>query len=114
VTNSAEGGAIEPGAPADLLLLDYDALDDDHLRDDLDPVDLVFARATARHMSELIVAGRTIVRNRRVLGIDLEAAHSEVMLRMREGQPAMAQLAAALPHLDRAISAQMERQFSCT
>ena len=29
VTNSAEGGIIEPGAPADLLLLDYDALDDD-------------------------------------------------------------------------------------
>jgi cytosine/adenosine deaminase-related metal-dependent hydrolase len=114
VTNSAEGGVIEAGAPADLLLLDYDALDDDHLRDDIDPVDLVFARATARHLHELIVAGRTIVRDRRVLGIDLESARREVMLRMREGQPAMAPFAAALSHLDRAISAQMERQFSCT
>src|SRR5579863_6454375 len=38
VTNSAEGGLIEVRAPADLLLLDYDALDDDALRDDLDPV----------------------------------------------------------------------------
>ncbi len=113
VTNSAAGGIIEPGAPADLLLLDYDALDDDHLRDDIDPVDLVFARATARHMSELIVAGRTIVRDRRVLGIDLEAARLEVMLRMREGQPAMAPFAAALSQLDRAIAEQMERQFSC-
>jgi cytosine/adenosine deaminase-related metal-dependent hydrolase len=113
VTNSAAGGIIEPGAPADLLLLDYDALDDDHLRDDIDPVDLVFARATARHMSELIVAGRTIVRDRRVLGIDLEAARREVMLRMREDQPAMAPFAAALSHLDRAIAEQMERQFSC-
>jgi len=114
VTNSAEGGVIEPGAPADLLLLDYDALDDDHLRDDLDPVDIVFARANARHISELIVAGRTIVRDRRVLGIDLDAARREVILRMREGQPAMAPFAAALTHLDRAICAQMERQFSCT
>jgi 5-methylthioadenosine/S-adenosylhomocysteine deaminase len=114
VTNSAEGGIIEPGAPADLLLLDYDALDDDHLRDDIDPVDLVFARATARHMSELIVAGRTIVRDRRVLGIDLESSHREVILRMREGQPAMAPFAAALSHLDRAMAEQMERQFSCT
>jgi 5-methylthioadenosine/S-adenosylhomocysteine deaminase len=114
VTNSAEGGLIEVGAPADLLLLDYDALDDDALRDDLDPVDLVFSRATARHMRELIVAGRTVVRDGRVLGIDLEAARREVMLRMRAGQPAMATFAAALSHLDRAMAEHMERQFSCT
>ncbi len=114
VTNSPEGGLIEMGAPADLLLLDYDALDDDALRDDLDPVNLVFSRATARHMRELIVAGRTIVRDGRVLGIDLEAARKEVMLRMRAGQPAMASFAAALSHLDRALADHMERQFSCT
>jgi cytosine/adenosine deaminase-related metal-dependent hydrolase len=114
VTNSAEGGVIKTGAPADLLLLDYDALDDDKLRDDLDPVDLVFARATARHIHELIVAGRTVVRNGRVLGIDLEAARREVILRMRAAQPAMAPFAAALSQLDRALSEQMERQFSCT
>jgi cytosine/adenosine deaminase-related metal-dependent hydrolase len=113
VTNSAEGGTIEPGAPADLLLLDYDALDDDRLRDDIDPVDLLFARATARHMSELIVAGRTIVRDRRVLGIDLEAARHEVVLRMREAQPKMAPFAAALSQLDGALGAHMERQFGC-
>ena len=114
VTNSAEGGVIEANTPADLLLLDYDALDDDNLRDDLDPANLVFARATARHISELIVAGRTVVKDRRVLGIDLEAARREVVLRMREGQPAMASFAAALSHLDRAIGEQMEGQFSCT
>ena len=114
VTNSAAGGVIEAGAPADLLLLDFDALDDDSLRDDLDPVNLVFARATARHISELIVAGRTVVKDRRVLGVDHEAARREVILRMKAGQPAMASFAAALAHLDRAIGEQMERQFSCT
>jgi cytosine/adenosine deaminase-related metal-dependent hydrolase len=114
VTNSAEGGIVAEGAPADLLLLDYDALDDDALRDDLDPMDLVFSRVTARHMHELIVAGRTIVRDGRVLGIDLEAARKEVMLRMRSGQPAMASFAAALSQLDRALAEHMERQFSCT
>jgi cytosine/adenosine deaminase-related metal-dependent hydrolase len=113
VTNSTDGGVIEAGAPADLLLLDYDALDDDNLRDDLDPVNLLFARATARHIHELIVAGRTVVRDGRVLGIDLEAARREVILRMRAGQPAMASFAAALSHLDRAIGEQMEQQFSC-
>jgi cytosine/adenosine deaminase-related metal-dependent hydrolase len=114
VTNSAEGGIIEAGAPADLLLLDYDALDDDALRDDIDPVDIVFARANARHIRELIVAGRPVVQDRRVLGIDLEAARREVLLRMRAGQPAMASFAVALSHLDRAVGEQMERQFSCT
>jgi cytosine/adenosine deaminase-related metal-dependent hydrolase len=114
VTNSAEGGIIEAGAPADLLLVDYDALDDDALRDDLDPVDLLFSRATARHMSELIVAGRTVVKDGRVLGVDLEAARKEVMLRMRAGQPSMASFAAALSQLDRALAEQMERQFGCT
>jgi len=114
VTNSADGGVIASGAPADLLLLDYDALDDDALRDDLDPMNLVFARATARHIHELIVAGRTVVRDKRVLGIDLEAARREVMLRMRAGQPSMASFAAALPHLDRALGEHLESQFSCT
>jgi cytosine/adenosine deaminase-related metal-dependent hydrolase len=112
VTNSA-GGEIVSGAPADLLLLDYDALDDDRLRDDLDPMQLIFARATARHMRELIIGGRSVVQNNRVLGIDLDAARRDVIDRMRAGLPAMAQLAAALPHLDRAIGEQMERHFSC-
>jgi 5-methylthioadenosine/S-adenosylhomocysteine deaminase len=114
VTNAAEGGIIGTGAPADLLLLDFDALDDDRLRDDLDPVNLVFARATARHICELIVGGRTVVKDRRVLGIDLDAGRREVILRMRKGQPEMASFAAALSHLDRAIGEQMERQFSCS
>ena len=38
VTNVDEGGAVEPGMPADLLVLDWDALDDDRLRDDIDPL----------------------------------------------------------------------------
>jgi cytosine/adenosine deaminase-related metal-dependent hydrolase len=113
VTNSTDGGVIASGAPADLLLLDYDVLDDDALRDDLDPLDLVFARATTRHMQELIVGGRTVVQNNRLLGIDLDAARREVILRMRTSLPAVARLAAALPHLDRAIGEQMERHFSC-
>jgi cytosine/adenosine deaminase-related metal-dependent hydrolase len=113
VTNSAEGGRIEPGEPADLLILDYDALDDDRLGHDIDPVNLLFARAAVRHISELIVAGRTVVQGQRVLGIDLEAARNEVVLRMRADQPAMAPFAAALSRLDHALRDHMERHFSC-
>ena len=46
VTNQDEGGVIAPGAPADILLLDWDAVDAERLRPDLDPLDLLFARST--------------------------------------------------------------------
>lgn len=113
VTNSPRGGAVEPGAPADLLLLDWAALDDDGLRDNLDPVDLLFSRATARHICEVIVGGRTIVRDRRVLGVDLGAARREVLAQMRTGMSANDTLAAALPALDRAIAQCYEPDHPC-
>ena len=65
VTNVDDGGAIAPGAPADLLLLDWAAIDDDGLRDDLDPIELLLGRATLQHVRELIVAGRTVVEGRK-------------------------------------------------
>ena len=50
VTNVDDGGAIVPGAPADLLLLDWAALDDDRLVEAIDPLDLlVFARDGEAH-----------------------------------------------------------------
>jgi cytosine/adenosine deaminase-related metal-dependent hydrolase len=113
VTNATEGGAIAPGAAADILLLDYDALDNDGLRDDLDPLNLMFARATARHISEVIVDGRSIVRDQKVIGIDLPAARQEVLAQMRSRAASFAPLAAALPALDHALSAQMEGAFRC-
>jgi cytosine/adenosine deaminase-related metal-dependent hydrolase len=113
VTNSTDGGAIAPGEAADILLLDYDALDDDGLRDDLDPLNLMFARATARHIREVIVDGRSVVRDQRVLGIDLPTARREVLAQMRSSAASFAPLAAALPALDRALSSHMERAFQC-
>ena len=73
VTNVRDSGLIETGAAADMLLLDWAALDDDGLRDDLEPINMLFSRATARHIRELIVAGRTIIKDGRVTGVDLPA-----------------------------------------
>ena len=50
------------GAPADILVLDLDRLDRDAVMP-VEPIDLVFARATAAHVDETIVAGREIVRD---------------------------------------------------
>jgi cytosine/adenosine deaminase-related metal-dependent hydrolase len=113
VTNSTDAGAIAPGEAADILLLDYDALDDDGLRGDLDPLSLIFARATARHIREVIVDGRSVVQDRIVLGIDLPAARREVLIQMRSGAASFAPLAAALPALDHALSSHIESAFRC-
>jgi cytosine/adenosine deaminase-related metal-dependent hydrolase len=103
VTNRQEGGTLTPGAPADILALDWQKLDEDRLRPDLDPLDLVFARSTARHIKELIVAGKSIVRDGRVLGIDFPAMREDLLARFRHGIAQNATLAAALPELERAV-----------
>ena len=103
VTNTDAGGALAPGAPADLLLIDWEKLDEDRLRDDLDPLDLLFARATMRHVKELIVAGKTVMRDGAVAGIDLHAMNAELLARFRHGIAQNTTLTAALPHLERAV-----------
>nr|WP_272213307.1 hypothetical protein [Marinicella sp. W31]MDC2879254.1 hypothetical protein [Marinicella sp. W31] len=42
---------------------------------DVDPRHYTFARATQPHIEEVIRGGRTIVKNRKLPGIDLEAVH---------------------------------------
>jgi cytosine/adenosine deaminase-related metal-dependent hydrolase len=108
VTNSAEGGALAAGAPADILLLDWKALDADRLRPDLDPLDLLFARSTAHHIKELIVAGRTVVRDGHVAGIDLPAMQEDLLSRFRHGIAQSDVFKAALPHLERVVRSHFE------
>jgi cytosine/adenosine deaminase-related metal-dependent hydrolase len=103
VTNKDDGGTLGVGAPADILLLDWSTLDADKLRPDLDPLDLLFARSTARHIKELIVAGKTIVRDGRVTGIDHPAMNQDLLARFRHGMAQNATLAAALPDLERIV-----------
>jgi len=103
VTNIRDSGQIEAGGAADMLLLDWTALDDDALLDGIDPINLVFSRATARHIHELIVGGRTVVKDRKVQGIDLPAVRQEVLSQMRAGIKSNGNLTAALAALDQAM-----------
>ena len=103
VTNKDEGGVLVPGAPADILLIDWGKLDADRLRSDLDPLDLLFARSTARHIKELVVGGRTVMRDGKVSGIDLAAMNDDLLGRLRHGIARNTTLAAALPYLERAV-----------
>jgi len=95
------------------LLLDWAAIDDDRLRDDIDALQLVLTRATARHIRELIVAGRTVVKDGSVIGVDADGARAEVIGRMRHAIGDKAALAAALPLLEQAIAKHFEPSASC-
>jgi hypothetical protein len=85
-----------------MLLLDWAALDNDGLRVDIDPINMLFSRATARHIRELIVGGKTIVSDGRVVGIDLPAIRYELLSQMRSGMARNATLLSALSALDQA------------
>jgi cytosine/adenosine deaminase-related metal-dependent hydrolase len=76
-------GRIAPGAPADIVLLDWDALDDDALFADIDPLDLLLARGNGTHIADVIVGGRTVVEAGRVTGIDEAALRNELLARTR-------------------------------
>ncbi|HEX4407473.1 MAG TPA: amidohydrolase family protein [Xanthobacteraceae bacterium] len=113
VTNKSEDGAILPGNPADLLVLDWDAIDNDRLRDDIEPLQLVLTRATARHIRELIVGGRTIVKDAKIVDVDAEAARTEWIARVRSGMGNKVSIAAALPALEQSIARHYEPSPGC-
>src|SRR5271170_2208595 len=74
--NGAPGdGALRVGEPADILVLDLDAIDRDAVMS-VEPIDLVFARSTAAHVAALIVEGREIVRDGKLTRVDLDAAEA--------------------------------------
>jgi cytosine/adenosine deaminase-related metal-dependent hydrolase len=113
VTNAAGDSVIRPGEPADLLLLDWAAIDDDRLCADIDALQLVLTRATARHIRELIVEGKTVVRDGMVTGVDAVAARAELADRLRSGMADKAAIAAALPALEQGIAKHFEPSPGC-
>ncbi len=73
------GGQVTPGALADLLVLDWDRLDNDTLFDDVDPLDLLLARAQGLHISQVLAAGRAVVHDGVVTGVDEPALKTELL-----------------------------------
>jgi cytosine/adenosine deaminase-related metal-dependent hydrolase len=110
--NSPVTGLIEAGAPADLLVIDRMALDDDALMP-VDPVDLLFARGTARHLKESIVAGRTVALDGKVTGVDLDAIHQELRAQLRSGMADREAFRCVLPELEAAICQHFGDRLGC-
>jgi 5-methylthioadenosine/S-adenosylhomocysteine deaminase len=113
VLNRDDGGSLEAEAPADLLLLDWARVDNDRLKSDLDPRDLLFARVSADDIEEVIVGGKTIVSSGHVLGIDYPAMLQDLLAQFRAGMPGNAGFAAALAEMDKVIAAHFAGEAPC-
>jgi cytosine/adenosine deaminase-related metal-dependent hydrolase len=99
--NGAPGsGDIKVGEPADLLVLDLDRLDRDAVMP-VDPIDLVFARANQAHVAHLVVAGKVIVRDGKLLGVELDQIHAQLRGETRRAMPGRAGFLAASGELER-------------
>uniref|UniRef100_E6PKA3 Amidohydrolase-related domain-containing protein n=1 Tax=mine drainage metagenome TaxID=410659 RepID=E6PKA3_9ZZZZ len=90
--SEACGGLIAKGAPADLVVLDFEALDDDAFFPDVDPLDLVLARAHGGHIEQVVIDGRPIVHQGKVLTIDEPALRAELMAQVRSRLGTQAEL----------------------
>jgi cytosine/adenosine deaminase-related metal-dependent hydrolase len=76
-------GQLTPGMAADIVTLDYAAMSGDVIEGMLDESDLVLARGTAHHVVSLIVAGREVVRDGEVVGVDVRAIATEVTAQIK-------------------------------
>jgi cytosine/adenosine deaminase-related metal-dependent hydrolase len=98
--NGAPGsGELKVGEPADVLVLDLDRLDRDAIMP-IEPLDLVFARANQAHVAQLIVAGRPVVRDGRLIGADLDDVHAKLREATRRAMPGRAAFLAAFDPLE--------------
>ncbi|MBS0248062.1 MAG: amidohydrolase family protein [Proteobacteria bacterium] len=102
VTGFAEEG-LAPGAAADLLTLDWTALSAELIEPDVPPFDLLLAKGVKRHIKDLTVAGRIVVRGGQVTGIDLPALEGELLATLRAKYPTTADIRAAMPELKSAL-----------
>ena len=111
--NGAPGaGTLAVGEPADILVLDLDALDRDLVMP-VEPIDLVFARATAAHVASLIVAGQEVVREGRLTRVDLEGVEAELRLQYRANAPSRGPFLAAWEALEPAAAQYYRSSVEC-
>lgn len=100
-------GGLQAGAPADLLVLDAGRMAGDVLPGAADPVTVLTHRMGRAFVDRLVVAGRPVVADGRVTGVDLPAMQATLR------DQARARWAAAPPDLARAgrLQAAIDRHY---
>jgi len=71
----------------DFAVIDYAALTEDALFDDIDEAEVLLTRMSRAHVKGLVVSGREVVHDRRLTGIDFGAAQAELRAQARADVP---------------------------
>jgi cytosine/adenosine deaminase-related metal-dependent hydrolase len=80
ILGSDDGPApLDPGAPADVAILDLGAMSRDLLDASIDPPTVLLTRATRRHLVGLLVGGTVVVEGGRLASVDPEALETRLL-----------------------------------
>src|SRR6266849_869248 len=111
-TGAPGTGTLAVGAPADFVVIDLDRLDRDAIMP-VDPLELLFARGNASMVRDVVVDGRTIVREGRPTGVDLAAIEQELRGMYRANVRQLAPFQRAWPPLSASLASWFETQLDC-
>jgi cytosine/adenosine deaminase-related metal-dependent hydrolase len=103
---------LKVGEPADVLVVDLDRLDRDAIMP-VAPIDLLFSRASAAHVVALHIAGRAVVADGRLTGVDLDDVQAKLRQQYRERIATREPFLAAWERLEPAAVAFYRGQFGC-
>ncbi|MGY5806036.1 amidohydrolase family protein [Rhizobium sp. LEGMi12c] len=81
------GHVINARSAEDYTIIDYQGLTADSLFDDIHEAEVLLTRMSARYARGLIVAGREVMREGDLTGIDFDAALSELLAQARADRP---------------------------
>lgn len=97
--NGMSDEGLTAGVPADLLTLDWRALSAELIEPDVPPFELLLAKGVKQHIKGLTVAGRDVVKDGKVMGVDLPVLEGELLAMLRAKYPTTADIRAAMPQL---------------
>ncbi|MCA1512823.1 amidohydrolase family protein [Bradyrhizobium sp. NBAIM01] len=111
-TGAPGNGELAAGNPADYVVIDLDRLDRDQIMP-VDPMALLFARGNASLVKEVVVAGKTIVREGGCTSVDLAAVERELRAMYRANVGKLDSFRRMWPSLSDRLSGWFEQQLTC-
>lgn len=105
-------GTLTAGQAADFVVLDIGQLDRDAFMP-VDPIDMLFARGNSGCVQDVVVAGRTICHNGKLIGIDLDAMETELRDMYRASVPQFKALERAWKPFESALTQWFRHQGCC-
>jgi len=84
IDGSRDYGKIRPGARADFVLLNYGSMTEKFIVENTDEIEVLLTIMSARHVDRVIVSGREVVQDGKLLGVDLHEAETELIYQARK------------------------------